>query len=157
MRILHGILLVGATSLLFAVGPVRPNQAPFSVTLTTEKPVVKAGEEVWVRIQLTNKSKRDVNCTSADVGPVNLSYQYDVHDSAGNPVKKVIAHPELIPGHFRFCNLKPGESITNDNRVSWLYDMTRPGKYVIQVSRVISDNEKSVVVKSNTITITVTE
>ena len=156
MRILIEVLLAGATVAALAAGPGRPVEPALSLALSTEKPVVKAGEEIWIKIQLTNKSKQDVNCTSADVGPVSLSYQYDVRDSAGNPVKKLIAHPELIPGHFRFCNLKPNETISNDNRISWLYDMTRPGKYIIQVSRSISEDEKSGVVKSNAIIITVT-
>jgi hypothetical protein len=67
----------------------------------------------------------------------------------------LIPHPEQIPGHFRLCNLKPGETITNDSRISWLFDMSRPGKYVIQVSRTIPEDDKSSVVKSNSITVTV--
>jgi hypothetical protein len=40
--------------------------------------------------------------------------------------------------------------------VSRLHDMSRPGQYVIQVSRYVSDNLKDGVLKSNIITVTVT-
>jgi hypothetical protein len=47
--------------------------------------------------------------------------------------------------------------MVGDDRISGLYDLSQPGQYKIQVSRAISDNPKAGVVKSNTITVTVTE
>jgi len=40
--------------------------------------------------------------------------------------------------------------------VSRLFDMTEPGKYVIQVYRRATDDGRGAIVKSNTITVTVT-
>lgn len=157
MRILIELILLGLTSMAFTTEPGLPTQPPFSLTLSTEKPSLKAGEEVWVKIQMTNTSKHNVNCTSTDVGPVNLSYQFDIRDKAGKAAKKLIAHPELIPGHFRLCSLEPGGTVSSDNHISWLYDLSRPGKYLIRVSRVNSDDESAGVIKSNVITINVKE
>ena len=51
--------------------------------------------------------------------------------------------------------LKPGESVSNITNVARWPDFSKPGEYVIQVSRHVNDDEKQGVVKSNTITITV--
>ena len=55
------------------------------------------------------------------------------------------------------CTVRPGETRTESQDVARIYDMTRPGKYVIQVFRAISStNEKAGLVGSNKITVTVT-
>jgi hypothetical protein len=68
-------------------------------------------------------------------------------------------HPEIgETSNIWPCVLKPGEATTkDDNLISELYDMTKPGKYVVRVSRFISGSRKEDgVIKSNEITITVT-
>jgi hypothetical protein len=53
--------------------------------------------------------------------------------------------------------LKPGEAQAGTATITRLYDLSRPGNYTIQVSQPLSDNPEDGVVKSNTITVTVTE
>jgi len=134
---------------------------PFTLTISAEEPVVKAGSDLYIKVQMANTSKHDIDCTVADNGMLGMDvkYHYDVRDSSGNPVaENKMNHPELAPGHFRLCTLKPGENATSGgNLITKLYNLSRPGKYLIQVSRAVSRNPKDGLVKSNTITVTVTQ
>jgi len=134
-----------------------PKQPAFSITIGMEKPSLKAGSDVWIKITLTNTSDHDIDCSSAYVNGVDRRYQYDVRDNTGLSMQKKTEHPELVPGSIQLCTLKPGESTTEESRISWLHDLSRPGKYTVQVSRGVSDNEKDGVVKSNTTAVTVAE
>jgi hypothetical protein len=100
-----------------------------------------------------------VDCTRVPSNGSDIAYQYDVRDLSGNPAAKVPKeHPEIgAPFHVWPCVVKPGESTTLDeNLISREYDMTRPGKYAISVSRFIEgDRKEAGVVKSNVITVTV--
>jgi hypothetical protein len=64
-------------------------------------------------------------------------------------------HPEITSGHAVFRTVKPGESVIDSEAIGRLFDMTKPGKYVIQVSRRIADGGNERVVKSNKIILTV--
>jgi len=50
--------------------------------------------------------------------------------------------------------LDPGKSVTNRVNVTQVYDLSRPGKYTIQVKQY--DDESKSFVKPNKITVTVT-
>jgi hypothetical protein len=151
------LLLLSITAVAFGTGSGSATQGPFSITIRAEKPVVRAGSDIWIKIQMTNMSNHDVDCSSAYVNGIDRRYQYDIRDGGGSSMKKTSEHPELVPGQFQLCTLKPGESTTSrDSRISWLHDLSRPGKYLVYVSRGVSDDEKDGFVKSNTITITVT-
>ena len=70
--------------------------------------------------------------------------------------KRIYPHPELAPSSAILDRIvKPGESIAGSQDISRLFEMSRPGKYVIQASRRISDEKDSEVVKSNKVTVTV--
>jgi hypothetical protein len=129
---------------------------PFSITISADKPTVVAGSRVYVRIKLTNTSDHVVDCSTAMVGAFDRRYLYDVLDENGKSMIKTDIGPERYPGSYQFCNLDPGESTGNGERsISWLYDLTKPGTYTVQVSGFIGNDEKQGVIKSNTITITV--
>jgi hypothetical protein len=151
------VLLLAASAAAFGAGPSPKTPPPFALTITTDKPTVRAGAELWVKVQMKNISNRDVDCSSVYVNGTDRRYQYDVRGETGLSMKKTNEHPELVPGSIQLCTLKPGESVTQDTRISWLHDLSHPGKYTVQVSRGASDNEGDGVVKSNTITITVTQ
>jgi len=128
----------------------------FSISLSTDKPTVTTGSNVDIRIKLTNTSDHVVDCATAYVGGFDRRYLYDVLDENGKSVLKPGIDPERYPGGYQFCDLDPGTSTGNrGSRISWLYDLTKPGIYTVQVSRFIGNDEKQGVVKSNTITITV--
>ena len=146
------------TGAVLAVGWEQPVSQPFSIVISTRKPVVKVGSEVPVKITLTNNSNRELNTSAniSDLTGVDPNYSYEAHDSRGNPVKmKRHEHPELAFGHAIFGSVKPGESVTTVQDISRLLDVDTPGKYVIQVSRRVPDPKNGALVKSNKIVITV--
>ena len=154
---LLSLLLIAAMCEATAVGMSGTAQKAFSITIGTEKAAVKTGSQVWVKIQLTNTSNREVDCSAAYVDGVDARYQYDVRGVGGNPVRKIVKqHPELVSGSIQLCTLKRGESTDGGNDISTLFDMSQPGEYVIQLSRPVSSNPKDGVVKSNKIVVTVT-
>ena len=92
-------------------------------------------------------------------GPSGLdSYlTWEVRDDQGHfAAKRVYPHPELATRSAILERIvKPGESLAGSQDISRLYDMSRPGKYVIQASRRVSDTKDAYVVKSNKVTVTV--
>ena len=82
---------------------------------------------------------------------------FEVRDEHGElAAKKVFKHPELATGSPVNRYLKPGETLMEEQDISLLYDITKPGRYVVQVSREFSGGLYRGVVKSNKITIVVT-
>ena len=59
---------------------------------------------------------------------------------------------ELRTGSVIFRTIRAGETLTQNQRVSALYDMRKPGKYTIQMWR----RDPQYDIKSNIVTVTVT-
>ena len=132
---------------------------PFSITLRSKDALVKSGSSVWVKIQITNNSGQDLDESGSINGMTgadpNLSF--DVRDEDGKvKQKKIHKHPELASGKPINCTIAPGQTLNEEQDVTRLFDASEPGKYLIQVSRRVSDAEKDKFVTSNTITVTVT-
>lgn len=156
IRMLPTFVLLSAM-VAFAGSPFV--RAPFTIKISTDKPVVKAGSEVSIKVHLTNTSKRVMDCsaTISNMTGVDPNYLFEIRDQVDNPAPlRVYEHPELATGQPISRSLKPGESFTDEQEVSRLIDMSRPGNYVIQVSRRASENKKDGVVKSNIITVRIT-
>ena len=150
------LLVLVSVSAAFARNPAT--RTPFTIEISAEQQVVKVGSEVSLKVRLTNTSKRVMDCsaTISNMTGVDPNYVFDVRDDANNAVPlRVFAHPELATGQPVSRSLKPGESFTDEEEVSRVLDMSRPGHYTIQVSRRVSDNKKDGSIKSNTITVTV--
>ena len=146
------LLLACMISASTSVAIAQTAKDPFSITISADKPTVVAGSRVYIRIKLTNMSDHVVDCSSAMVGAFDRRYLYDVLDENGKSMIKT----DIDPERYQFCNLDPGESTGNGERlIRWLYDFTKPGTYTVQLSRFIGNDEKQGTVKSNTITITV--
>lgn len=166
MKILLGVsVFIGAS--VFAAGQtvtsVKPAKTPFSLTIGTDTPEVKTGSTPLIRIRLTNISGHVISASAMysysnryDQG-VDISYEQEICDSDGNVLKNRQSGEEpAITGHTVLRMLKPGESINDVTAVNGRYDLRRPGRYTIQLSRPISDKKEDGVVKSNKLTITVT-
>lgn len=160
MRTLFILLMATSLSVPKLGAQSSSPKQPFTIVLTSEQPSVKVGVGVWVNVNLTNTSNKEID-TSANINSltqIDPNFVFDVRDAAGNPVpKKVYKHPELASGKLimgRF--IKPKESLVEQQEVSRLYEMSSPGRYVIQVSRPVSKNPNDDIVKSNKLTITVT-
>jgi hypothetical protein len=86
-------------------------------------------------------------------GDLDSTFRFEVRDTHGKLVpKRAYPHPELEPGSVRFRTISRGETYTQDQLVSALYEMRKPGKYVIQVWRRDPKDD----IKSNVVTVMVT-
>jgi hypothetical protein len=159
MRILHILMLVSITSVLAPSQNETAKGPPLTIVIAVETSVVKAGSGVSVNGRLTNTSSKPLDASGCYCGPSGLdSYlTWEVRDDKGHlAAKKVYPHPELATGSAILDRIvKPGESIAGSQDIGRLFDMTRPGKYVIQASRRVSDEKDSDIVKSNKVAVTV--
>ena len=171
MRIRWTWLLAGVCmACVLASGQIA--KPAFIVTISVEAPAektgansytVKAGADVFIRVHLTNISKRNLSLGDDEDSRTNIDFyhHYDVRDGAGNSLpKKTFAHPEIGSTAHGWAAriLKPGASTdVLTDRITGLYEVSRPGIYTIQLSRAITGNFKDGEVKSNTITVTLTE
>lgn len=152
-------VLCVVTLMMVALAVAQENvKQPFTITITTDTPVIKAGAPLLIKSQLTNTSGQDLNVSGGidrDTG-LKSNHIFDVRDKAGNSVTKK-SHKQVGPltGSVVFGTLKQGESSVHVEDVSRAYDLSRPGQYVIQISRPIPSDPQQVV-KSNKITVTVT-
>jgi hypothetical protein len=155
---------VGVVLVLVALGTgfARSSLARFSITITAPKTVIKSGSPVVVELILTNISKR--NLTLEDRSPM-CDYVVEVRDSANKlapdtEYKRTLGcgmGPTIImSGRDSLLPLMPNGSRGEQFVVSQLSDMSQPGTYSVQISRQIPKSLGGGVVKSNTITVTVT-
>jgi hypothetical protein len=155
MRAFRKLPLIPIAFMLASSAFGQTVKPPFSLTISAAKPTVKSGSYVFIKATQTNISDQTIGCSSTIAGSSNLSYIYNVRDENGNSLEQrtgVFSYG----GSVRLCDLDPGKTKTEDLLISWLYNLSKPGKYTIQVIRPISSNGADGVVKSNTITITVT-
>jgi hypothetical protein len=169
---LRWLLLVGGFFLSLASFAQTANQ-PMVVTISVASPIVKntadnysvkAGSDLFIKVRLTNTSQRDLvigDGYDSRVGVDTFYNHYEIRDSSGNIVPmRTINHPELgrtthgWPGRV----LKPGDAMdVDEDRITGLYDLSRAGKYTIQDQRAVSEKKEDGRVKSNIITVTVSE
>lgn len=117
----------------------------------------------WVEMTVTNVSDEvflEPGCSeSRDMYRMTVLYN-------GAPLeeKDAVSRHRFESEQAQMCTkelgvneVKPGSSFQIFLRVSWVYDMTRPGRYDVTVSRETfpNDPDKNVTVKSNTLTIIV--
>jgi hypothetical protein len=140
--------------------PVAANAYPFSVVIAAEWPSEKVGSDLTVIATITNTSTKTI--TIIDTQRF-CDYTVDVRNDAGDvppPDKwrqKVNCEGVEISGRRIFRELKPNESYSDPLILKQWYEMNHPGKYQVQIGRKIPDQLGKGWVKSNTITLTVTE
>jgi len=163
--------LLGAFCLICIPLAAQTAKPPFTVIISVENPLaqtgpdtytIKAGSNVFIRVHLTNISTRKLEFSYDKDSRTNVDPfdQYEIRDANGNlAAKRKIDHPEIgSTGHgWPARVLKPGESmdITGDF-ISRQSDLSQLNQYTVQLSRAVSNDPKNGVVKSNTITVTVT-
>lgn len=159
MKTFRMAVCLGSALLLLATA-LAEAPPPFSLAITTPDPEVKAGSGVEVDLTLTNNSDRIVEFQFT--GSICDYAAVEVRDSAGNLVpdtegnsKSDCAHREITGAHGMY-RLKPNESKRDSIAVSMFSDMSKPGEYSVQVMWKAPKEFGGVLVKSNTITVTVT-
>ena len=141
----------------------KRSQSPFSLTLATAKQPIKAGEPVILLAIVTNTSTQIEGLPfSNGMANVGMIYQVHVLDEQGQPAPDRPFPPKgqvwMVNVHGQ--GVDPGQSKEDRLNISYIYDMSRPGKYKIWIAEKYGgpDLPKGLVaglVVSNTITVTV--
>jgi hypothetical protein len=124
-----GLLLFLSTSQLLSQQSKGNGEPPISLRLATDTNPVKVGAELKVTVTVKNETQESV--VIAD-GQTDGIYKVDMRDSFGRPV------PER--DRYRFWSiggmkLAPGETHQDEIVLSHMYDLSRPGTYVVVVRR----------------------
>jgi hypothetical protein len=151
MKSIYTILLfAGATCVSYA----QATHQPFSITISAQKTDNKAGAPIAITVRLTDTSKQEINASSSWESGTDRGYEYDIRDSSGHLYERK-THTGPVSDSSKIQTLKPGESMEESTLVSEEFDLSRPGEYVVQLSRRIHGDPGDDGVKSNSITITV--
>lgn len=151
-----------------------PSPTPgISLVINAVQNTVTSGSPVRLVVTLTNQLDHDVDVWLSAMGAEG-TYRVDVRDEKKNlppdtrfgllhnghvdarDLERFGFTPEELMGTrgpFPFT-LKAGQPFTQSLLVTSLYEMTKPGKYSIQIVK--ERDEGGVFAKSNTITVTVT-
>ena len=134
------------------------SRQPAVIDISPTKASIPLGSPIEIRIRLTNTSDQNINASVSYDRALNISFDYKVQTADGFVLKpKALPKDHAVIGTGKIRSLRPGESAEYMTELSAAeYEIVSPGKYVIQLSRVVSENGKSETVKSNEITITVT-
>lgn len=141
-----------------ALWPQAPSDnASLALSVAAEKTSIKAGDPVSVRLEVKNLSDHDIDLSaniddSTDIDP---NFVFEVRDGHGNVVpKKAKQHPELAFGHPRPYVLHPGKTLTEEESIGRLFDLSRPGRYTVRVS-CSPRHSTQAAVTSNPVTLTI--
>jgi hypothetical protein len=152
-------------------GPVRryvpppPPKQPFTVKISSVQDVFKSGSEIRLQIAITNITDSDIaisraiDDTSAEVGGWTIEVWDDTDKAPPETQYQRLLRGEGLPDEplewsVIMGSLSPGETFKDAMIVTKFYDLSKPGKYSIQVQRI--DPTSKVAVKSDKITVTVT-
>lgn len=134
---------------------------PYKLAVSVEDAEVMSGVDIPLNIKLTNLSGPDVKCCFWN----GLGFEYYVHDSSGNLLKEREQKADPL-GRFSGSEgddrktLRAGQSLADEGALSShiFPGLTKPGTYTLQLGWGPELGETGeVVVKSNIITVTVTE
>jgi len=139
----------------------------FSIVITGPQKPVKAGSEVKVEIVLKNTSGRELTIGRTNaVSQAEFHYLIEVRDDQGHPApdteygRRIMGRETkkrtILYGSDAFLTLKPNGTLEDEAVASKLYDLSRPGKCLIQVSRAVPKELGGGIVKSNFVSVTVT-
>ncbi len=171
----NSFVLCGLIVVAGAMCGVAQNKTPITVLIQCPQSELKSGSEVKLLITVTNTSDQDVDLykTPGPDGQAEDVNKIEVRDESGRALPRADVQTVRIGGKLRTFPkkiiksragviLKPGESLKDFAILSNLFDLSKPGKYTVTAQNerrsVDSSHELNLVyVKSNTITITVTE
>lgn len=115
---------------------------------------VKSGSEIRLDFYVTNTSDHQI-----EYDPAISWYVFDVRDAQGGPAPLTpdgqYLRKQYGMGHMRALPVPPGQTLAAGGAwLSVIYNLSKPGKYTVQVSRF--DDATKTWVKSNKLTLTVT-
>ena len=160
MRIprLLALVIIGLTPLL--VGSSPNTKPPFALSIRPLQTSVSAGSEVRIEIALTNIADHEIGILRS---AAEADYLVEVRDEQGKMAPDTeFGRRRKAPGSISVSTatplymLKPREVLKDEIVVNRFHDMSVPARYAISVTRAIPEELGSGVVKSNTVTVTVT-
>jgi len=172
------LLVIILSCRAFALAQESPAQkAPFSLTIKAPQTTVKLGSPIVLTLTLTNTSDRPLPYGGTELvdGVALRKIDIKVYDSDGKPVPEtergmaVHGRPRPHSGPPRpgpgggpgtaVVDVKPGGTLQEQADLSKEFLLTQPGKYTVQAGRTdypTPFRADDVLVKSNTITFTIT-
>jgi hypothetical protein len=159
MRFSFGRFFVLAVLTLPMARPARVAGEIFSLKISTSQENVSIGSEIKLRTMLTNETDHDITIHERNRA---CDYALEVRNSRGELApeteqERQLKCGEAVAGRNIIVTLKPGEDYEGEIYVNGLYDMTQPDKYTLQVAREIPKELGKGTVKSNIITIDVSD
>jgi hypothetical protein len=172
MRVLWRLLLVAAIFLnthggVAQVKAKTSGSSPdFSLHIGPPRQVVKAGSPVQIEVNVVNATDHKIWFSAAKGGKgwSELTYNVTIRDAQGSspPLTKLgraltgefLRSDDEVPNSVDhvFADLETGESAPDVMTVSKIYDLSRPGSYVVTIS---GADTKDAWVYSNTVSIKV--
>lgn len=135
----------------------------FAISIAIANNRISSGTtEEDLQINLTNISSHDLSIYSpfAETGIAQM-FDIDVRDSTGASAQETslgmyvhgkTSKQKMTSGPTQL--ISSGKTLARSTNLAAIFDLTKPGTYMVQVTR--SDRDRKVLVKSNVITITVT-
>jgi uncharacterized protein (DUF58 family) len=164
------ILLCAASllALFVATSPAQQTSASsFSITISADQSTVKVGAPITIRILFKNTSNEEIALAKIPGDRKGEKHNLvDVRDADGKMPPETEYKQALegkrdnVKGHVvlpmasNFTQfLKPGDVMQDNLDVTDLYDLSKPGRYTIQIER--NDDISKTLVKSNVVTVTI--
>jgi len=158
-----GVVILGVC--LCDIG-VKAQTEPMSLSIEIDKSSVKLGDEIPIKILLKNNTDQSIRLSKTRTsGDGSFEYKVDVgREDHGVVAKKYVeklrrkeVQPDIPPvGSVQFFTIQPGETDKDGVNISNRYEFDKPGKYSVQIERALPESLGGGVIKSNTITVTVT-
>jgi molecular chaperone DnaK (HSP70) len=158
-----GVVILGVC--LCDIG-VKAQTTPLSVSIEIDNSSVKLGADIQVKATLKNNTDQDVQVSELRTAADNhLEYKVTVERDDHTAVAKKYAEKlrrhevprdPLETGSVHFVPIQPGKTHEDSVNISNRYEFDKPGKYSIQLERELPESLGGGVIKSNTITVTVT-
>jgi hypothetical protein len=151
-----------ALSLLSALVISASEQKPFSLSIETQPQTAKLGEDIHLRIALTNTSSSEIRFAEVpgDPPPGEFVYKIEVRDSKGQSVRLTEYGRKFngvlpVRGSRVTHVLQPGQSVIDDVTLNKLYDLAKPDKYTVEVTRQIPEHLGKGTIRANSTTLTI--
>jgi len=154
------VLLVVGTFALPLCRLAKGAEDIFSLTISTPREIVKTGSNLELLVKLTNNTNHEITLHSRNT---YCDYTFEVRDSNGHSAPETEQKRKLncsaypVAGRHVIIQLKPGEHHEDLVFMNYLFDMNRPDKYNVRLTRDIPKELGQGQVSSNTIAMTVTE
>jgi len=132
------LMLLPVSASVRAAPPVTPY-----LSIAAQPPVVQSGQDVRVDVNITNRSNETIPMAVA-VGKGTAEFDYDIAVTRQDrrPVERteygrslVGAGTHSVRVSKQLINLKPGQSYSDYFMLNKVFDVSRPGTYLVRVER----------------------